>query len=86
MKTYFILKVTKDYNLAILYPKLAKEWHLTKNRKLKPTEVGPKSIRLVWWICAKGHEWNETIKNRVNGSGCPVCFLQNITQSLKRPS
>ena len=25
------------------------------------------------WKCSKGHEWEATVYNRVNGTGCPVC-------------
>jgi hypothetical protein len=27
----------------------------------------------VWWICRESHEWQATIKNRIEGSGCPLC-------------
>lgn len=33
------------------------------------------SNQKVWWQCSKHteHEWQATIKNRVNGTGCPYC-------------
>jgi Probable Zinc-ribbon domain len=64
-----------EYNLAILYPKVSDEWHPTKNRDLIPAEVMPfTSKRKAWWLCSKGHEWEETIGHRTkDGLGCPYC-------------
>lgn len=52
---------------------LAKEWHPTKNKPLKPSEVFPNSGQKVWWKCKKGHSWKSRISNRNNGRGCPFC-------------
>ncbi|WP_312473496.1 zinc-ribbon domain-containing protein [Neobacillus sp.] len=59
-------------------PELAKEWHPTKNRDLKPSNVIGNGEKNVWWLGKCGHEWNETIYNRVNGSKCPVCRKNRI--------
>jgi len=68
-------KATKTNNLALLRPDLAAEWHFTKNGKLIPSEVTPKSDRRVWWMCTKSHEWLTSVKNRTgNGTGCPYCL------------
>lgn len=66
-------KVSKENNLKFLNPSLAKEWHPTKNGELKPEEVTRASGRKVWWLCAKGHEWDTKISNRSKGKGCPYC-------------
>jgi hypothetical protein len=63
----------KYRSLAAENPRLAKQWHPTKNGKLTPKAVLLKSGRKVWWICEKGHEWEATIANRSNGTGCPYC-------------
>jgi hypothetical protein len=34
-------RVTKEYNLAVINPTLAKEWHPTKNGELTPFDVTP---------------------------------------------
>ena len=60
-------------DLASCYPGLAAEWHPFKNGDLKASHVSLGSGRKVWWLCAKGHEWKTTPRNRVNGSRCPVC-------------
>lgn len=67
-------KVLPGYNdLATLNPKLAKEWHPSKNFPLLPSDVTLRSGKRVWWICENGHEWNTTIHTRTRGCGCPIC-------------
>jgi len=66
-------RASKEYNLAIKNPELAKQWHPTKNDKLTPFDVTPASGQKVWWICKQNHEWRATVHNRKNGRGCPYC-------------
>ncbi len=66
-------KASKEYNLAVYNPEVAKQWHPTKNGKLTPEQVTPLSSRKVWWICARGHEWQAQLQSRTKGSGCPYC-------------
>ncbi len=65
--------VCKDNNLAIVNPKLAKEWHPTKNGKLTPNDFTSGSAYKVWWKCKKGHEWEAIISSRSRGARCPYC-------------
>ena len=67
------MKVTSEYNLAVLYPELIKGWHPTKNGDLTPYDVSPYSEETVWWICEKGDIWDTSIKNRTLGYECPYC-------------
>jgi hypothetical protein len=60
-------------SLATENPRLARQWHPRKNGTLTPKDVTLKSGRKVWWVCKKGHEWEATIANRSNGTGCPYC-------------
>ena len=60
-------------DLFTLYPSLIQEWCYERNQGLSPTELKPNTHAKVWWQCKKGHEWEATIKNRVNGSNCPYC-------------
>ncbi|MGD1986643.1 MAG: zinc-ribbon domain-containing protein [Desulfobacterales bacterium] len=66
-------KATDTYNLAVINPGLAKEWHPTRNGNLTPRNVTPGSGRKIWWICSIGHEWQAPVYSRNRGSGCPVC-------------
>ena len=56
-------------------PRIAKEWHPTKNGELLPSNVYSQSRIKVWWLCPKGHEYQATVYHRfsINGIGCPVC-------------
>ncbi len=69
---------SEDYNLEVMKPDLARQWHPTKNGKLTPRRVTPGSAKKVWWMCDKGHEWLAAVKYR-HSTGCPFC-------SGKRPS
>ena len=64
-----------ENDLQTLMPRIAKEWHPTKNRCLLPTDVKPGSNKKIWWRCKEGHEWQAAIvdRTRKNGSGCPYC-------------
>ena len=65
--------VTPQYNLQVISPHLAREWHPSRNGNLTPRNVTSKSGMNVWWVCNKGHEWQNTVKNRNRGTGCPYC-------------
>jgi Probable Zinc-ribbon domain len=68
-------QVTKETSFAALHPRIAREWHPTKNAPLTAREVLPHSNRRVWWRCHKhpSHEWQMRICKRTDGGGCPVC-------------
>ena len=61
-------------DLATLYPEIAEEWDYEKN-DMSPTEVAPKSNKIVSWKCSKcGHNWDAMINSRVSKkAGCPCC-------------
>ena len=59
-------------DLATVNPKLAKQWHPTKNGDLKPTNFTYGSTKGIWWKCPKGHEWEAQIYRRRSNS-CPYC-------------
>lgn len=67
-------------DLCTTNPKLAAEWHPTKNGNLKPTDVTANSPKKVWWYLeykdpktGKLHEfeWKSTVNNRNRGRDCP---------------
>ncbi len=73
-------KVSKDNCLAALNPKLAKEWHSTKNGDLTPSDVTVSSAIRIWWKCSEGHEWEAIIATRSNGCGCPYCVGKKVCE------
>lgn len=64
----------KQKSICDEFPKLMKEWHLLKNKQLKPQNISCGSNKKVWWICNKGHEWQASVFHRTKaGSNCPYC-------------
>ena len=67
-----IIVVGKN-DLATTHPDLTKEWHPSKNDKLRPSDIVVGSNRKVWWRCEIGHSWQATPSARKSGRGCPIC-------------
>ena len=74
-------------DLETTNPELAAQWHPTKNKNLKPTQVTANSSNKIWWICpyddpkTKKHfdfEWESIIANRNSGIGCPYLSGQSV--------
>lgn len=77
-------RVSKTNALAYRFPKLAREWHPTKNGALTPKDVTSGTHRRAWWRCVMGHAWQTTIVQRTHqGSGCPRCTLRKRTVAVK---
>lgn len=57
------------------HPKLASEFHPSKNQNMTPDNVKAGTGRRIWWICQDcDYEWKVAGSNRVSqNSGCPVC-------------
>lgn len=61
-------------DLETLNPKLARELHPTKNIGLGAKDLKSYSNKKVWWLCPKyGHEYEASVNNRSQGTGCPIC-------------
>ena len=59
-------------DLATKFPKIAAEWHPTKNGDLTPDHISSGSHKKVWWLGTCGHEWETTVDSRTKQkSGCP---------------
>ena len=75
-------KAGKDNNLEVLFPEIAREWHPTKNGELTPKDVTYGSSRKkVWWLCPKGHSYNQVIAARTDKAsqrGCRFCTGQEV--------
>ncbi len=69
-------------SLAEANPKLALQWHPTKNGKIKPEDVAANSGIYAWWLCENGHEWNAVVASRNSGVGCPECFNEKRKNGL----
>lgn len=49
------------------------EWHPSLNRGLNPRSLSSTYALKLWWLCRNGHEWEATLRSRLNGRGCPEC-------------
>jgi len=73
-------KASKENNLKFVFPNIAKEWHSTKNKNLKPEDFVKGSGKKVWWKCIKGHEWETSINQRTQGHNCPYCLNRKVSK------
>lgn len=62
-------------SLAARFPALAAEWHPQKNGDLSTEAIDPDHKMTAWWLCAKGHEFQATVRSRTRSHGrCPHCY------------
>jgi Probable Zinc-ribbon domain len=67
-------KVLAGFNdLPTTHPKLAQQWHPTKNLPLLPSAIVAGTSKQISWLCELGHEWQARGSKRVQGQGCPFC-------------
>ena len=80
-------------DLQTVNPKLAKQWHPTRNGSLKPTQVTEKSGIMVWWLFpydapkTRKHfdfEWKSKVVNRNAGCGCPYLTTYKGEEYIKQ--
>jgi len=85
-------RVSKEINLQASFPKIAAEWHPSKNGDLTPDKVTTRNGKKVWWQCANGHEWEYRVSDRTRLStseNCPYCSGARASKannlSIKNP-
>lgn len=76
--------VDPSESLAATNPKLAAEWHPSRNGNLTPGDVLPRSKKPAWWQCRSNpeHEWSAVIASRSDGRGCPYCGRKRFHVSI----
>jgi hypothetical protein len=82
-------RVANSNCLPTTHPEIAKQWHPTKNGKLKPEDVTAGSGIKVWWKCpeADDHEWQASIDRRTGKEQkCPYCVGQRVANSNCLPT
>ena len=72
-------RIGQENSLAAKRPAIAATWHPTKNGKLRPEDVTPRSSKRVWWKCpaAPDHVWRETPDSR--RESCPFCANARVS-------
>ncbi len=58
--------------------RLLDEWDYEKNGELKPENISAGSEKNVWWICEKGHTWEQSPVGRHRKEGCPYCSNHRV--------
>jgi hypothetical protein len=76
--------LTRNTYLSSVKPSLIKEWHPTKNGNLNLRNVTTDHDTKVWWLCENGHEWEATVKDRVDGVGCFVCTTELVKEKIQK--
>ncbi len=80
-------KLNQD-SLQDKFPKIAKEWHPTKNGNLEPSMFKAGTDHKVWWLCPTcGNEYEAAINKRATKNkptGCPKCGLRKAALSKSR--
>ncbi|MFA5998949.1 MAG: zinc-ribbon domain-containing protein [Candidatus Babeliales bacterium] len=75
-------KIIKEKSFGGLFPNLVEEWDQELNLKT-PYDYAPFSNKSVFWICKinKQHKWSVVISHRSNGTGCPFCSGNKVSES-----
>ncbi|NVJ45531.1 MAG: hypothetical protein HWE07_00335 [Cytophagia bacterium] len=77
--------IYKSDTLAEKFPRVAREWHPRKNKKLTPEMYLPGSDHKVWWLCPTcQNEYQSSIGHRTRGTGCPKCAVEKVTQVKRK--
>ena len=70
--------IDENNNFLSRYPRIAKEWDYEKNDK-NPEEIFPHNRAKFWWVCKKGHSYQQRVSNKVAlGRKCPYCSNQKV--------
>lgn len=81
-------KVVLSNCLATINPKVATQWHPTKNNNLTSYNVTSGSKKIAYWQCESksNHTWSAIIasRTRINGNGCPHCNESKGEKSIKK--
>ena len=75
--------VRGENDLASQKTPILNQWDYDKNFPLTPEDVSYSSTKKVWWICSKGHSWDNSVKSRYfSADECPVCNNQRIISGI----
>lgn len=69
-------RVAPGQSLFDKHPALEREFAATNT--IQPHTVTEGSSRKLEWVCAQGHTWTQSAKNRVKGYKCPVCTNKKL--------
>ncbi|WP_425484728.1 zinc-ribbon domain-containing protein [Leifsonia soli] len=67
-----------EKNLVATHPTVAAEWHPTANGDLRPEHFTHGSNEVVFWLCPKGHDYEQRIDRRAAGYQCSICSRRRL--------
>jgi hypothetical protein len=88
-------RVSVTNSLAAKSPKLARQWHPTRNGRLTPHDILAGSGKPAWWKCPIGHVWQSSPRDRRHSTtSCPICrtlkrrstVVRHIARQVRLPS
>lgn len=83
MKISIKKSIPRGKKLCDTHHQLMIEWNSLKNKNIKFDNISTYSNKKIWWICQKGHEWEEIVANRTKrNSGCPFCSNHRIMKGF----
>lgn len=72
-----------ENDLETTHPDLAKEWSYEQNGNLTPYDVTAGSRKKAWWLCEKGHAYEQLIiKRSSRGYSCPYCSGHKVLREF----
>lgn len=66
-------------SLSAKHPELLQYWDSEKNGEKTPQNTMSGSEYKAWWLCDKGHSYQQKVNAKSNGAGCPICSSQLLT-------
>lgn len=60
--------------------RIMKEYDFEKNKYIDLEKLTIGTHKKVWWICSKGHSYEQEIRSKVKGIGCPICNNKMVLQ------
>ncbi|QIC46301.1 hypothetical protein GAG94_03650 [Lysinibacillus sphaericus] len=73
-------KVNESNSLSSKRVDLLKLWNFDKNKYISPHDVTPYSDKRVWWVCEKGHEWKNHVREITSGKRCSICANKKVNK------
>jgi hypothetical protein len=78
-------KVSISNCLMTINPKLALDWHPTKNNEKTAYDFTSSSSEKVWWLCGNcNYDWLAAIGSRNGGNNCPLCNETKGEREVRR--
>ncbi len=61
-----------------------KQWDYEKNKDFDLNKITIGNKNKAWWICPKGHSYEQVIHSKSKGVGCPLCKNETISRKLSK--